>query len=232
MTVQFSRDPLPIANHGERHVPAVLLVDTSDSMSGVPINELNQGLVEFGIALHEDSLALGRAEICIISFNSTVQLEMSFRPAANYEAPILSARGMTSLNEGIETALDIIESRKAEYRLHGVSYYRPWLFLLTDGAPTDNDKENAAKTRLQSAISQKKVVYLPMGIGSNADTDKLQSYYPVNSEKKVVLKANSQHFKDAFIWLSQSLSVISKSDPNVTEQVELPPTPNTITVGI
>ena len=54
MPVQFTKDPLPTKNQGERHIPAVLLVDTSGSMSGAPIEELNRGLREFGNALQED----------------------------------------------------------------------------------------------------------------------------------------------------------------------------------
>lgn len=231
MSVQFSKDPLPITNQGERHVPAVLLVDTSSSMSGAPIDELNQGLIEFGQALQEDSLALGRAEVCVISFNSDVQTEMSFRPATDYQAPSLSANGLTSLNAAIEAGLDAIESRKAEYRAQGVSYYRPWLFVLTDGAPTDTECESVTRERLQKAIRDKKVVYMPMGIGA-ADTSKLQSYYPNETASKIVLKANASNFKEAFVWLSQSLSVVSQSDPNVSDSINLPPTPSIITVGI
>lgn len=231
MPVQFSTDPLPITNQGERHVPAVLLVDTSGSMSGTPIAELNQGLVAFGQALQEDSLALGRAEVCVISFNSNVETEMSFRPATDYQAPVLSANGLTSLNEAIEAGLDAIESRKAEYKAQGVSYYRPWLFVLTDGVPTDTERESASMERLRKAIRNKKVVYMPMGIG-NADTAKLQEYYPDETQAKIVLKADASNFKEAFVWLSQSLSVVSQSDPNVSDSINLPPTPSIITVGI
>jgi len=232
MPVQFTNDPLPVTNQGERHIPAVLIVDTSGSMSGAPINELNQGLREFGNALQEDSLALGRAEVCIISFNSSVQTEMGFRPAADYEAPTLSANGLTSFNEAIQAGLDAIESRKQEYKNQGVSYYRPWLFVLTDGAPTDTNLESAAKNRLQNAIRNKKVTYMPMGIGDGADTRKLQEYYPPEASVKPVLKADAKNFKEAFVWLSASISVISNSDPNNTSQVNLPPTPSIITVGI
>lgn len=239
MPVQFSTDPLPVTNPGERHVPAVLLVDTSKSMSGAPIDELNQGLIDFGQGLQEDSLALGRAEVCVISFNSNVQTEMGFRPATNYQAPSLSANGLTSLNEAIEAALDAIESRKAEYIAEGVSWYRPWLFVLTDGAPTDTERENAAKERLRKAINNKKVVYMPMGIG-HADTAKLQEYYPevyVDEETgkpkaKIVLKANTSNFKEAFVWLSSSLTQVSNSDPNTSDSIDLPLTPSIITVGI
>lgn len=232
MTVKFSTDPLPVVNQGERHVPAVLLVDTSGSMAGAPIDELNRGLVEFGQALAEDSLAFGRVEACVISFSSSVHIEMGFRPASDYQAPTLSAGGLTSLNEAIEAGLDEIESRKSEYRSQGIPYCRPWLFVLTDGVPTDIDKEAYVKNRLRQHITDKKVVYMPMGIGAGADTSKLQEYYPEDTRAKIVLKANASNFKEAFVWLSQSLSVVSQSDPNISNQVNLPPAPSIITVGI
>ena len=232
MPLQFTQDPLPITNFGERHVAAVLLVDTSSSMSGAPIDELNKGLIEFGDALQLDSLAQGRAEVCIISFNSSVQTEMSFRPAIDYEAPVLNASGLTSMNEAIEAGLDALEARKAEYRAQGVNYYRPWLFLLTDGAPTDSNNEHSAKSRLQSAFKNKKVVYMPMGIGSGADISKLQSYYPSDATVRPVLKASASNFKEAFQWLSASIAEVSHSDPNVADQIQTPPTPSCITIGI
>lgn len=232
MPLQFSQDPLPITNFGERHIAAVLLVDTSSSMSGDPIDELNRGLVAFGDALQNDSLAQGRAEVCVISFNSSVQTEMSFRPAADYEAPTLSASGLTSMNEAIEAGLDMLEARKAEYKANGVSYYRPWLFLLTDGAPTDGNLESSAKSRLQSAIKNKKVVYMPMGIGKYADVEKLQSYYPSDASVRPVLQASASNFKEAFVWLSSSISEVSHSDPSNTSEIQTPPTPSCITIGI
>ena len=123
-------------------------------------------------------------------------------------------------------------NRKKEYKDQGVSYYRPWLFVLTDGAPTDTGLEASAKSRLQDAIRNKKVTYMPMGIGDGADTRKLQEYYPDEAAAKPVLKADAKNFKEAFVWLSASISLISKSDPNTTSQVNLPPTPSMITVGI
>ena len=232
MGVKRNDDVMPPVNSGERHVAVVILVDISGSMDGEPIAELNQGLIEFRKALEEDSLAMGRADVSIISFNSNVQTEMGFRPAAEYEAPKLTASGGTSLNGAVITGLDAIESRKAEYKVAGTDYYRPWVFLLTDGAPTDTKLEAEAKSRLRSAIENKKVVFMPMGIGANADISKLQSYYPENAKTKPVLKADAKNFKEAFVWLSKSIGVVSQSDPTVSDQVNLPPTPSIITVGL
>lgn len=233
MPLQFTEDPLPIINEGERHVAAVVACDASGSTTGAPNEEMNQGLVDLGTALREDSLALGRAELSIISFNSAVRTEMSFRPATQYEAPKLSAKGMTAMNEAIKASLDALEARKEEYKKQGISYYRSWMFLITDGAPTDTELEAETKERLRNAIRNKKVVYMPMGIG-NADIEKLREYYPeeLAPEKKIVLKADADHFKEAFCWLSQSLSVVSHSNPGVTDSVQLPPLPSNVGISV
>ena len=164
---------MSIMNPGEKHIACVLLVDTSGSMLGSSIAELNAGLAEFGRALQEDAKAYGCADVCIISFDSQVNTVVPFCSAAEYVAPTLSASGLTAMNEGIITALDAIDQRKQEYRNIGVDYWRPWLFLMTDGAPTDNVYEADAKRRLQDALSRKKINFFPMGIG-NANTAKLK----------------------------------------------------------
>lgn len=219
-------------NPGERHIAAALVVDNSTSMMGKPIDELNMGLSEFGQALQQDSLALGRAEITVISFNSSVQTEMPFKPASEYQAPELAAGGLTALNEAINTALDALDERKKVYKDNGIAYYRPWLFVLTDGEASDDEIEASTKERLRSYIEHKKVVYMPMGIGERANKAKLQDYYPEDADSKLVLSADAKNFKEVFVWLSESLSVISHSDPNVSSEVNLPPTPSIITVGI
>lgn len=227
----FLSDAMPPDNPGEYHIPVILLVDKSGSMSGAPIKELNQGLVEFGKALAEDPLAQGRAEVCIIGFNSDVQVEVGFRPAIEYNAPVLSASGGTSMNEAIELALDMIEERKKLYRSQGIQWYRPWLFVLTDGEATDTKRESAAISRMRSAIKGKKVVYMPLAIGPHANK-KLQEYYPENDPSKLILSASASNFREAFVWVSNSLGVVAHSNPNVQSEVLLPNTPPHITVGI
>ena len=217
MSEGFVQDIMP-ENVGERHVACVLCVDVSGSMSGDPIRELNEGLLQFGNALQADAMA-------VIT---------SMTPASQYQAPTLSAGGMTAMNAAIDLGLDIIEDRKSTYKTAGISYYRPWLFVLTDGYPTDKGDEAKVKTRLQDYIRNKKVVYMPMGIGAGADKAVLQSYYPdeYDQSKKIVLQATQNHFKDAFQWLSASIGVVSNSNPQITDQVTLPSLPTGITVGI
>lgn len=210
-------------NRGDRHIACVLLVDTSGSMThNNRIAELNQGLVEFGKALHEDSMACGAADVSVISFNSKVETIVPFTPAQYYKAPVLTANGLTAMNEAILTGLDALEARKQQYRDLAVSYYRPWMFLLTDGMPTDNDYENAVKYRLKAAFEARKLNFFPMAIG-DANVELLRSYTPNGTGG--VLRATSESFRNTFCWLSSSISVISNSEDALyrgQQQVEVP----------
>lgn len=218
-------------NPGEKHIAVALVVDISLSMMGRPIEELNNGLKSFGQALQEDLLALGRADITIISFSSTVQTELEFKPATEYLAPHLSISGLTVLNEAIDTALDALEIRKKVYKEYGIDYYRPWLFVLTDGKASDNEKEISTKTKLRDYINRGKVTFFPMGIGEGADINKLRDYYPENAASKPVLSADKDNFKEAFVWLSNSLIELMQSARTGTEIV-LPTVPPTLTVEV
>ncbi len=100
-------------------------------MNGRPINELNAGLVTFRDELLADPLALKRVELDLRCFRP-VHAEQPFTSAANFFPPILFAQGDTPMGAAITKALDMVEERKREYRANGISYYRPWIFLITD----------------------------------------------------------------------------------------------------
>lgn len=132
------------------------------------------------------------------------------------------------MNEAIITGLDAIEMRKQEYKDIGVDYWRPWMFLMTDGLPTDNELEADARQRLQEALQGKKINFFPMGIGG-ADIPTLKSYTLDGSG--LVLRADKSNFKEAFVWLSKSMVVASNSNP-YADHVDLPPTPTTISIAL
>lgn len=214
-------------NVGEKHIACVLLVDISGSMGGSSINELNEALVKFGEVLRNDARASGCADVSVVAFNQNVQVVVPFCPASEYAAPVLQAGGLTAMNEAIITGLDMIEQRKEIYRRIGTPYYRPWMFLLTDGTPTDNEYENDAKQRLQEAIFSKKITFFPMGIGKNANIAQLKSY----NNDGLVLKAEASHFAEAFVWLSSSMAITANSRPG-TEKIKMPQPPTEIEIEL
>lgn len=221
---------MEISNPGDKHIACALVVDTSGSMSyGRAMDELNEGLRAFGEALKEDAKASGCADVCIIQFSTDVKIIAPFSSAQNYAAPQLFAGGLTAMNEAIITALDAIEQRKQEYRAIGVDYWRPWLFLLTDGIPTDTEFEGDARLRLSEAVNNRKINFFPMGIGDQADIGLLRSY--TAGGKGIVLKADKNNFKEAFVWLSKSIVVSSNATLSDTD-VSLPTVPNSIILDL
>jgi uncharacterized protein YegL len=195
----------------EPRCPVVLLLDTSKSMAGKPIAELNAGLKLFHDELLEDELAAKRVEVSVVAFGP-VRTETEFCTPESFNAPELEATGETPLGAAIEHALDIIEERKETYRQNGINYYRPWIFLITDGAPTDPWDKGAKK--IQQGEKEGRFAFFPVGV-QNANMDVLSK---LSSRKPLHL--DGLRFRDLFTWLSRSLQKVSQSQ--LGSEVALP----------
>jgi uncharacterized protein YegL len=202
----------------EPRCPCVLLLDTSSSMAGHPITQLNAALKQFQEELAGDTLAAKRVEVAIISFGP-VRVQQDFVTADMLTAPQLASEGATPMGEAIMEALDLIKLRKQQYQANGVAYYRPWIFLITDGAPTD--AWNAAAKAVRDAEKNKALAFFPVGV-DGADFNVLRQISP-----RSPIKLRGLAFRELFQWLSNSLSGVSKS--GVGDVLRLPPpdtTPN------
>ena len=187
----------------EPRCPCVLLLlDTSGSMSGAPIDQLNAGLKQFQQELAGDPLAAKRVEVAIISFGP-VRVQQDFVTADMFAAPHLTTEGGTPMGEAIMEALDLIKLRKQQYQANGVAYYRPWIFLVTDGAPTD--EWTAAAKAVQAAEKAKALAFFPVGV-DGADFEVLKRLSP-----RTPIKLRGLAFRELFQWLSNSLSSVSQS---------------------
>jgi uncharacterized protein YegL len=240
-------DQAEFADNPEPRCPVVLVLDTSGSMRGEPILELNTSLREFGEALKRDHLASLRVELAIVTFGNGVRAldvrtglpeetgdegpnallvrpktkeigfdaRQAFASVDDFRSPVLDATGDTPMGEAVRRALDLLTARKEIYKQNGLDYFRPWIFLITDGRPTDRGWELAAE-QVKQEEARKGVVFYAVGV-DKADLKVLGRF----SSARPPLRLKGLAFGDLFQWLSKSLSVIAHSRPG--DQAPLPP---------
>ena len=206
LSVEFATNPEP-------RCACVLLLDVSGSMSGRPIDALNEGLAAFAADLATDSLARQRVEVAIVTFgNAGVTVEQDFVTASSFEPRKLVAGGGTPMGAAIEKAIDLVDERKRQYRDNGIVYYRPWVFLITDGEPTDSWTEAAAK--VHAAEEANGLAFFAVGVqGANVEVLKKIAV-------RDPLSLQGLKFVELFVWLSRSQRAVSTSKPG--DQTALP----------
>jgi len=205
-------DPSLVENP-EARCPVVLLLDTSGSMEGAPINELNLGLQVFKDSLMADTLAMKRVEVALVTFGP-VQTLQEFVTVDAFVPPILTAQSDTPMGSAILHGLDLLTARKSQYKASGLAYYRPWIFLMTDGGPTDAWQEAARQVH----VGEEKKSFMFFGVAvENANLDVLRQIAPPS---RPPLQLKGLAFRELFQWLSTSLKSVSQS--RIDDTVKLP----------
>jgi uncharacterized protein YegL len=219
--------PNPFADNAEDRCPVVLVVDVSGSMSGSPITEVNKGLKVFEQEIKSHTLAALRSEIAIVTFGPGVKTldvglgnpnpehaDRAFISGMDFQAPRLTTGGSTPMAEGMERALNLIRMRKDLYRTNAINFYRPWIFLISDGAPDPGWENTATITRETEA--KKGVIVFAIGV-AGADLSMLGKFCSIMPP----MMLDGLEFAKLFKWLSDSLVRVSESRPG--EDVPLPP---------
>lgn len=215
----MSFDDVSFAENPDPRCPVVLVLDCSDSMTQplaagerTPLEALSGGLDTLVAELSRDVLARRRVELSVVCFGTEVGEPTPFATVDSLVLPELVPSGVTSMGAALTAALDAIEERKRTYRANGVSYYRPWVLLITDGLPTDD--VSAVSERLRAAEQDRSVAFFAVGV-AGADLEVLAS---LSSREPLLL--SGIRFDELFVWLSASQARVSASD--VGDAVALP----------
>ena len=206
---------LVLQDNTNQRLPCIVIVDGSTSMDGSPIKKLNEGLQVLEQQLKSDDIASLRVQLLILRIggHNDVEILTDWTDAIDFSAPLVEANGTTPLGEGVKVALKKLEEQKKRYKDNQITYNRPWLFMITDGAPTDPNWEKAAEKAVESE-KKGKVVVFPIGT-EHADFDTLNKF---SSRGALMLK--NLDFKELFVWLSQSVSAGSQTE--IGSETQLP----------
>ena len=137
--------PAEVPYPQEPKQPLLFLVDVSGSMTQ-RITRLVSGLQLLKDEILKDDVAKRRIEVAVMAFGgsndeSGVRLVQDFVPVENldvdYISRLLIPGGSTPMGYALLKAVDVVEGRKQQYKSQGINYYRPWIWLITDGYPTD-----------------------------------------------------------------------------------------------
>ena len=206
-----------LTDNTSQRLPCVLVLDGSGSMDGDPVRELNAGLKILEEELKNDDTAAQRVQLLVIRLGDDNDAEVvtDWTDPLDFSAPTVEANGLTPLGKAMLTALDKIEEQKVNYRDHDIPYNRPWIFLVTDGVPTDLDWEDAAADCRQAEDDNKVVIFT---IGTEgADFEALKKF-----SNRSPVRLDGLKFRELFVWLSRSASSGSKASQDTVVQLEAP----------
>jgi uncharacterized protein YegL len=209
---------LELALNPEPPCPCVLLLDTSAAIQGRPLEELQQGLRVFQAALLDDEQAARQVEVALITFDTQVRVVQKFVRADRFEPPILTAQGRARMGAAIDSALDLLEARQAQYRDVGIAWYCPWVVLVTNGEPQGEDEEEIARAarRLKEAEMHQEVVFFAIGV-ENANMVRL-SHLTMSRPYKL----RELQFQKLFCWLSSSMHKVAHSQLGEAVAIDFP----------
>lgn len=212
-------DSIEIANPQHPHCATVLVLDTSGSMTGDKIHQLNDGMRSFRDDVLSDDLARKRVEAAVVTFGGSVDVPQDFSSIEQFNPAQFSATGGTPMGAAILRAIEMVRMRKDGYRAAGVDYYRPWIFMVTDGEPTDMKEGDPLWEQVVTAVhdgeARKEFLFFAVGV-EPADMALLSKIAP---PERPPVQLRPGRFAEMFAWLSRSQQRVSAS--RVGEQVAL-----------
>lgn len=204
-----------------RRLPVYLLLDTSGSMYGEPIEAVKNGVQVLISTLRQDPYALETAYLSIITFDSSAKQIMPLTELASFQQPNIDATGCTALGEALALLATRVDSEVTKTTAEVKGDWKPLVFIMTDGEPTDDLNKGLVEFKKRKFGM---VVACAAGQGANTDTLKKITECVVQLDT-----ADSTTIKSFFKWVSASVSAGSMKVEDTGKDVaglnELPPPP-------
>ena len=209
-----------------RRLPVYLVLDVSGSMMGEPIEAVRNGMQILASTLRTDPYALETAYLSVITFDGEARQVVPLTELVAFQPPQIDAGSTTSLGAALKLTRECIEREVQKTTADAKGDWKPLVFLMTDGQPTDDWQKGLADFK-----QARTGMVIACAAGQGADTNVLKQI----TENVVSLDtADSSTIGAFFKWVSASISTSSKkvdlSKADSTEISELPPPPPQISL--
>lgn len=211
-----------------RKLPVYLLIDTSGSMMGEPIEAVKNGVQLLVSTLRQDPHALETAYLSIIGFGTTATVLVPLTELSAFQPPALAASGTTSMGDALKLLATQVDKEVTKTTADTKGDWKPLVFLMTDGNPTDDWKAGLDELR-----KRKVGTVVCCAAGTQCDEKVLKQI------TEIVVRldtADSSTIAAFFKWVSASISVgsqkVDSGGKEVTGIDDLPPPPKEINLVV
>ena len=152
--------------HGYQVWPFYFLCDESASMSGAPINEVNESLQKIWSELIKSPAVADKAWVSVISFSDTAEVLVPLTDLQLLSSmPGCKTKGETNFGNAFRKLKQVIDSDVMNLKAQGFKVIRPVVFFMSDGEPTDADWKQVHSELFKSSNSYRPFI-LSFGFGS------------------------------------------------------------------
>lgn len=203
----------PESQSSTRRLPVYLMLDTSGSMAGAKIQAVNQGIQLIHNELLNNPQALDTVHIAVLTFNTTAQMVSPLTDLLSFNPPTLQAQGVTSLADALALLSQSLDRDIIANTPQQKGDFKPLVFLLTDGIPTDSqgypsDNWRHAIQALRNRTTNKVGTIIALGIGGDDEIDE-NVLKEVGDVALKMTNVNSDTIQSFFKWVSASVSTAS-----------------------
>ncbi|MFW2136333.1 vWA domain-containing protein [Chryseobacterium sp. TY4] len=209
-----------------RRLPVYLLLDTSGSMTGEPIEAVKNGVQMMMHSLRQNPQAIETAYVSIITFDVDAKQIIPLTDLASFQMVDIKAQGTTSLGAALSLLTDKMQSEITKTTTEQKGDWKPLTFIMTDGVPTDD---------WQSGLNKLKTVNKGLIVGCAAGQGADDTVLKQITESVVRLdSADSASIESFFKWVTASISTTStkveESGIDLTKIEQLPPPPSELII--